>query len=428
MLILLVSFLCGILILFGLYKGRMEFYHLVKKAGIIAFDEKKITAEIQKRAGDIAFYDSTEKELEELLEIKKYKDRYTGIAFYDIEHGYYQMGYAPEITREFLMGNVINVGEEDFYVQELYDSVIQFQDESVNLVIWSYHNAIIIWPYMIAAVLLSFLVTFLPVLFFIQRRMRYLGKLKNEILVMADGDLEHRVTVAGRDEIGTLAAELDKMRQALDETMKKEEESRKLNRDLIKSVSHDLRTPMTTLYGYLEILERKKYQEGQQERYIQRCIHKMEEIRRLSDKMFEYALIYGQEETFDQSVLYVDELLEELEQNGEFLRLKGFQTEFQLEAEGKIIGNHMLFQRIFNNLFSNIMKYGTGKATIKALGEKGSFQIVLMNEIRQEEEAVESNKIGLKSVQKMAELQNGTFFAAREGDMFAVTLTFPFCI
>lgn len=120
-----------------------------------------------------------------------------------------------------------------------------------------------------------------------------MGRVKKEILIMADGDLEHSVTVKGRDEIGILARNLDEMRLALEENIRQEQEGKKANHDLIRSVSHDLRTPMTTLYGYLEILDQKKCPDGKQEEYIRRCIDKVEEIRALSDKMFEYALIYG---------------------------------------------------------------------------------------------------------------------------------------
>ena len=176
----------------------------------------------------------------------------------------------------------------------------------------------------------------------------------------ADGDLEHSVTVKGRDEIGILARNLDEMRLALEENIRQEQEGKKANHDLIRSVSHDLRTPMTTLYGYLEILDQKKCPDGKQEEYIRRCIDKVEEIRALSDKMFEYALIYGKKEQEELTELFLWELLEEMESSREFLMLNGFQVEeeFLAPEEVKFRGNRIFFQRVFNNLFSNILKYG----------------------------------------------------------------------
>ncbi len=294
--------------------------------------------------------------------------------------------------------------------------------------IYSMHQAKIVLPYFLIALIISMLF-FSPVLIYVWNRMRYVGRLKNEILVMAEGDLEHPVTVKGKDEIGILARNLDEMRLALDDNIRREQEGKKANHDLISSVSHDLRTPMTTLYGYLEIMGQKKCPEQKREEYIARCIEKVEEIRTLSDKMFEYALVYETHEQTELSEIYLGELLEELEGHQEFLRLKGYcvETEFQVEESAKILGNHMLFRRMFNNLFSNILKYGEKGApvAVKAALDRGSLQMVFLNERRKRMKEVESNRIGLKSVRKMTELQNGNFFMVEGEDTFAVTMEFP---
>ena len=157
--------------------------------------------------------------------------------------------------------------------------------------VYSMHQVMMILPYFFFSLAVS-LLFFSPVICYVWNRMRYVGKLKDEILIMAEGDLEHLVTVKGKDEIGILAKNLDGMRLTLDENIRREQEGIKANRDLIRSISHDLRTPMTTLYGYLEIIGQKKCSLQKQEEYIARCIEKVEEIRALSDKMFEYALVY----------------------------------------------------------------------------------------------------------------------------------------
>ena len=145
--------------------------------------------------------------------------------------------------------------------------------------------------------------------------------------------------------------------------------------------------------------------------------------------MFEYALVYETREQTELSEIYLGDLLEELEGHQEFLRLKGYQvqTDFQVEESVKIMGNHMFFRRMFNNLFSNILKYGERgePVLVKAALDRGSLQMVFLNERRQRMKQVESNRIGLKSVRKMAELQHGKFFMVEGEETFAVTMEFP---
>lgn len=398
------------------------------KLGWIEFDGEKMVEEIQEKAKHINFEGNRKKELIKLLDLEKYDDGYTSLIFYDGESGEYLFyGIEPKIWDSFVL-DMFWYNDVAYYSGMNYRGEVKFQDTSKEVMIYSLHQAMIVVPYFFASLFLSMLL-FLPVLIYVWNRMRYVGRLKEEILVMSEGDLEHPITVKGRDEIGILAGNLNEMRLTLDENIRREQGVQKANHDLISAISHDLRTPLTTLYGYLEIIGQKKCPEEKQEEYISRCIEKVKEIRILSDKMFEYALVYETRENVELSELYLEELLEELEQNREFLELRGYQvhTEFHIEANARILGNRVFFQRTFNNLFSNILKYGDAKepVLVKVTTDKGWLQMVFLNGKTHLKEQVESNRIGLKSVQKMVELQKGNFFAAEEGETFAVTLKFP---
>ena len=423
----LLLILCAVLSIFT-FRYTMQhqtwvYVELVKR-GITSFNPEKIVQEMQEKAKYISFQETGDEELRKLLDVEKYDDGYTMITFYDEESLFRCYGIEPAVWDSFV-SDMFWYNDVGYYRGQDYMGKLEFQDITGEVMIYSMHQAQIVVPYFLTALIIS-LLFFSPVLIYVWNRMRYVGRLKNEVLVMAEGDLEHPVTVKGRDEIGILARNLDEMRLALDDNIRREQEGKKANHDLISSVSHDLRTPMTTLYGYLEIMSQNRCPEQKREEYLVRCIEKVEEIRTLSDKMFEYALVYETREQTELSEIYLGDLLEELEGHQEFLRLKGYQvqTDFQVEESVKIMGNHMFFRRMFNNLFSNILKYGERgePVLVKAALDRGSLQMVFLNERRQRMKQVESNRIGLKSVRKMAELQ---FFMVEGEETFAVTMEFP---
>ena len=74
---------------------------------------------------------------------------------------------------------------------------------------------------------------------------------------MASGDLKTALPQYPGDEIGILSSELNQLRITLADTLQQEQESRQANQDLITALSHDLRTPLTILNGYLEGLHLK---------------------------------------------------------------------------------------------------------------------------------------------------------------------------
>ena len=209
-------------------------------------------------------------------------DKYTSIYLYEQEDGLYITGQYAKIMDEkhsgfrtfFDLGYRLTDGEGEDFRQ----GYLQFQNGKAQVVVVNYQRALFIYPYMFLSLLLSVLVFLGIVLFFMNRKMREVLALEQEILLMSTGDLTHPVPQYSKDEIGILANELNHLRISLNENIVREQESRKANQDLITALSHDLRTPLTILTGYLEVLKLGRTPEKQAD-YLDRCLKKASDIK-----------------------------------------------------------------------------------------------------------------------------------------------------
>ena len=87
-----------------------------------------------------------------------------------------------------------------------------------------------------------------------RRSMRYIGKIAAAIQNISEGDLNTQIEIQGDDEFAAMAANLSRMEEDIRELMDKERESERTKNELITNVAHDLRTPLTSIIGYLELL------------------------------------------------------------------------------------------------------------------------------------------------------------------------------
>lgn len=149
-----------------------------------------------------------------------------------------------------------------------------------------------------AAGIIAFLIFIFLFLLLIHRKTRYIRLLENELKILEGGNLSYAITVRGNDELAFLARGIDAMRRAIQERQKCEEAAENANRELVTAMSHDLRTPLTSLIGYLDILALQKYTcEEQMNQFLLAGREKAYRIKELSDKLFEYFLVYGKEES-----------------------------------------------------------------------------------------------------------------------------------
>ena len=316
--------------------------------------------------------------------------------------------------------------------EERFEMPVKFKNGYATVLVYFYHQTYFITPYFFVCLICCLTLFLGSILFFVRRKMKEVDRLEQHILTMASGDLITPVIPGSKDELGILARELDNLRITLHETITDEQESHQANQDLITAMSHDLRTPLTVLRGYLEILRLGKNADMQTE-YLNRCIQKTEDIQEMSDRMFEYALVYEKNIQPELRRLTSALLLEHLMENADFLHLTGFQASPQIPDEplSDFEGDPALIKRIFNNLFSNILKYGDKKApvVITFCQKTDSHNvpqliITLENAVKSDLAGIESNRIGLKSAEKMMQLMHGQLNYTQSNNFFTSTLTF----
>ena len=366
-------------------------------------------------------------------------DSYTGMAIYSEDDHYCRTQHTADIVHSknwnFFTNMIFQITYSNYSsvlplngIEDYFHIEINFRNETGELYISSFHNSRVTIPWFLFSIGIAlFLLLLLPLLF-LRKKVQDIGILKDHILQMSGGDLNQPIASMGNDELGVLARELDQMRSTLHTNIQQETESRRANQDLITAMSHDLRTPLTILHGYLDILSLGRNPEQQRE-YIRRCLQKTEDIQQLTDRMFEYSLVYEAPQNLLLVPIPVKNIQRMLSEHLDFIRLAAFQTSENIAPlNGHVNGDEASLKRLFQNLFSNVLKYGdkSKPVTLQFFTEKNLCRITLSNAIKKNQIGIESNHIGLKSAEKIAEMHHGTLtFTQKNELLFLVEVTLP---
>ena len=275
-------------------------------------------------------------------------------------------------------------------------------------------------------------IVFILLLFaLIHRKIRYINQLEQDLRVLSGGNLEYPITIKGRDELTSLAVGIDALKNGILEEQQMKAEAEKANMELVTAMSHDLRTPLTSLIGYLELLNMHRYEDEEQlKKYLEYCRKKAFQMKKVSDRLFEYFLVYGREEKGLQlQKIPSVELAEDL-CNGQFFDWQdhGGTMECQIgELEGIVQVDSEYMQRVMDNLISNLKKYGDPAYPLKIVASEqlDMLHIQVTNHIRDRKDRTESTQIGLKTCRKIMENHGGSFTWKQEGEEFIITIELP---
>lgn len=183
-----------------------------------------------------------------------------------------------------------DVGMEEEFVEDEVpgysihaDYQVEFKDGTAQVYIMGmyYYGAYMVA--MIANIVLSFLLFILLTMLGIRKKIRYIDRLSRDLEILEGGNLEYQVEEQGRDEITDLARGINSMKNSFRSQIMEVEDLTRKNQEMVTEISHDLRTPLTSVLLYTEILLNGRWSgERQRQEYLEKIAKKVQHMKGLS--------------------------------------------------------------------------------------------------------------------------------------------------
>ena len=212
---------------------------------------------------------------------------------------------------------------------------------------------------------------------------RRIQRLSRGVDAFAAGNLSHRVHLRSTDEIGTLGRNFNSMAERIEDMVEKLRQKEQFQRQLIANVSHDLRTPMASMRGYVEtlVMDGRKADPKQQELYLKIITGNLDHLDRLVEHMLVLSRFDSGQATFQMEDFPITELADSI-----LVRFEGLANELDvkldLEASDDVSQVHadpLQIVQVLQNLVENGIKFnepgGTVIIGLEKIGERVGISV-----------------------------------------------------
>lgn len=278
--------------------------------------------------------------------------------------------------------------------------------------------------------------------FLTREKIKYIREITAGIQEISKGNLDFKVAEKGNDEFRILAKNINKMSAELKNKIEDERRAEKTKSELITNVSHDLKTPLTTIIGYLTLVKDKNYDEEKtMSDYIERAYSKSLRLKKLIEDLFEYTKISNGVIKVNKTNVNIAELMDQLLGEMSILAKQNnlsFETEYS-GAEIYVDVDSDLMARAFENILSNSIKYSykelNSKVNISIIEHTGGITLTFENQgdtiptevlpllferfyrvDKSRNSKVSGSGLGLAIAKSIVELHGGTISAESEAN------------
>lgn len=322
------------------------------------------------------------------------------------------------------------------FVKDIYDS----GSVGMKIVV-----VVILYPILAAATLFFFPIVIGIAVWIALKKVKSFNKIQDGARLMREGNLQHQIDIDGKGEFATLAANINGINEGFKQAVHNELKNERMKTELITNVSHDIRTPLTSLITYTDLLKTETDPMKIQE-YIEILEQKSKRLQVLTDDLFAAAKASSGDIPVDLQQIDIVALVNQgIGEVSEHISEKNltFKINYQ-EEKMYVIADGKLLWRSIENILSNIFHYALeGSRVYIDITEKSdetliSFKNISNDELNiTEEELMERFKrgdesrtshgsgLGLSITKSLIENQNGKFKIYIDGDLFKSMIYLP---
>lgn len=305
------------------------------------------------------------------------------------------------------------------------------------------------FPYLMTAL---FILNVICIFLLLTRRIvKDLVTLEQGLHIISEGNLHYRVSVNRQDELGNVARNINMMAERLQQQIIKEREMETSKMEMITGISHDLRTPLTSIIGYLELLRTNSFQnQDEYNRFVQNTYSKATHLKKLLNDLFEYTRLTSMDTHLELKQIDVLQLLEQLlfefepiAQENEIRLVKDMD---HVPVTAWIDSEKIA--RATDNLLMNALKYSIKPGTVRismrldqqsvhievenngnpltSEQEHKLFERFYKVDYSRSSEGIQTGAgLGLSIARNIIELHGGTLMLDHRDDLFKFTLSLP---
>lgn len=253
-------------------------------------------------------------------------------------------------------------------------------------------------------------------------RLAYIRKITDGVHALRRGERDLRVELSGNNELTELAQAVNYLSESEQRIKEKEQALKEERETLIRTLSHDIRTPLTSMMSYTELLAAKKdLTEAEMREYLALVSKKSAQIKELTAILLDGGR--REVERFEDARLLFEQLADEFESE--------LEDDFRVVADRSCLppfsGSFDVgeLRRIFDNLISNIKKYADPREAVQLSVSKTDSGIVIRqsNAVKKNQQSSESYQMGLNSIRRIAQHYAGRVEVAETEDRFAIVIT-----
>lgn len=301
-------------------------------------------------------------------------------------------------------------------------------------------------PVFILAYLPAVLILGLPALFIFIRRSAYLNRILQSTEKMANGTLSEEIKVKGKSPLAKHASHLNRLREGVETSINEQAKSERLKTELITNVSHDLRTPLTSIITYTDLLKSKNLTEEERLKYVDILDKKSARLKTLIEDLFEVSkMASGNLELHKQKVDLTQLLQQALAEHEEDISSSALDFRVQM-PDSPIVANidGQRWWRVLDNLIVNALKYSmSGTRVYINLDRVGNHAQFVVKNISKYELSEDSDELferfkradtsrhtdgsglGLAIAESIIGMHGGNMSIDIDGDLFKVTVEIP---